>query len=132
MTIMENSSDVMFKYVFKRIIYFNPDYKDVVIRTTKIIKDEILKTNSCHKFECIIYMDSIGIYCNIENVIKQFERFLISKLPDNSLIYPHYTVHSINFEDIRRFQTHTHLPLGQFIDEAIKVLIILFYKSVKW
>lgn len=122
MTIMESTSNIMFKYVFKRIIYFNPDYKDVVIKIAKLIKDEMLTTNSCDAFECIIYIDYIGISCNNENVIKQFERFLISKLPDNTLIYPHFTVHSVNFEDIRKFQIHTHLPLGQFIGEAIQVL----------
>jgi len=130
MTIMEKTSEMMLKYVFKRIIYFNSDFKDVIIETTKVIKDEILTVNGSNSFEYVIYMDSIRIYCNNENVIKLFERFLISKLPDNTLIHPHYTVNSINFEDIRQFQTHTDLPLSQLISQGIQVLIILFRKSV--
>ncbi|KAF0751481.1 FAD synthase-like [Aphis craccivora] len=122
MTIMENTSDLGFKYVFKRIIYFNSDCKDLIIETLKVIKDEILKTNSCDTFDCIVYIDSFGIYCNSEKVINQFERFLVSKLPDNTLIYPHYIVNSVNFEEIRKFQKHTHLPLGRCIIEGIQVI----------
>ncbi|XP_015368637.1 PREDICTED: FAD synthase-like isoform X2 [Diuraphis noxia] len=67
-------------------------------------------------------LDSFGIFCNNENIINQIERFLVSKLPDNTLIYPHYTVNAVNFEDIKRFQTHTNLPLGRCIKEAIQVI----------
>jgi len=130
MTIMDTTPDSVFNYVFKRIIYFNSNCKDLVIKTLKVIKDEILKTNSCDTFECIVYIDSFGIYCNNENVINQFERFLVSKLPENTLIYPHYTVNSVNFEDIWRFQTHTHLPLGRCILEAIQVPGYIFYINV--
>lgn len=122
MTVMEKTSDMMFKYVFKRIIYFNLDFKSMIVETTKVIKDEILTVNSYDTFECIVCMDSIRFYCNSENVIKIFERFLISKLPDNILIYPHYTVHSVNFEDITKFQIHSDVPLSQFICQAIQVL----------
>lgn len=125
----ENTSDMVLKYVYKRIIYFNSDCKDLIINTIKIIKDEIVPTNSCDKFEFIVYADSFGIYCNNENVIKQCEQFLISTLPDNTLIYPHYTVNSINFEHIMMFKTLTHLPLGESIFLATQV-IISFYRSV--
>jgi len=129
---MEKTSDMMFKYAFKRIIYFNSDFKDVIIETIKVIKDQILTVNSSDTFECVVYMNSIRINCDDEYVIKLFERFLISKLPDNILIYPHYTVNLVNFEDIREFQTRTDLPLGRFIYQAIQVLIILFNRSVIW
>lgn len=120
---MEKIPDSGSKHVFKRIIYFNSNCKDLIIKTLKVIKDEILKTNSCDTFECIVYIDSFGIYCNNEKIINQFERLIINKLPDNTLIYPHYTVNLVNFEDIRRFQTHTHLPLGRCILEAIQVVV---------
>lgn len=129
--IMEKTSDLMLKYLFKRIIYFNSDFKDLITKTVNVVKDEISKTNGYDTFECSIYLDSIGIYSNNENIIKQFEQFLISKLPNDVLIYPHYTVHSVNFEDIRRFQTHTHLVLGQCIYQAIKVNI-LYDRYVIW
>lgn len=125
---MENTPDLGFKYVFKRIIYFNSDCKDLIIKTLKVIKDEILKINSCDTFDCIVYIDSFRIYCNNENVINQFERFLVSKLPDNTLIYPHYTVNTVNFEEIRKFQKHTLLPLGRCIIEAIQVHSYIFIK----
>lgn len=127
---METTSDPVFKYVFRRIIYFNSNRKDLIIKTLKVIRDEILKTNSCDTFECIVYTDSFGIYCNNENVINQIEQFLVSKLPDNTLIYPHYTVNSVNFEDIKRFQTHTNLPLGRCIKEAIQVPVYIYYLKV--
>ncbi|VVC39744.1 Rossmann-like alpha/beta/alpha sandwich fold,Phosphoadenosine phosphosulphate reductase [Cinara cedri] len=122
MTIMEKTSDLMLKYVFKRIIYFINDFKDLINKTVTVIKDDISKTNGCGKFECIVYLNSIGIYSNSENIIKQFEQHLISKLPNDILVYPHYTAHPVNFEDIRNFQTHTHLLLGQHIFQAIKVI----------
>lgn len=121
MTIMEKTSDLVFKYVFKRIIYFNSDHKDLIIKTLKVIKDEISTTNSCDSFECIIYKDNIEIYCNDENLIKEFEKFLICKLPDDTLVYPHFTEHPVNFDDIQRFQTFTQQPLGQCICQAIQV-----------
>lgn len=126
MTLMENTSDMVLKYVYKRIIYFHSDCKDLIVKTIKIINNEILPTNSCDKFEFIVCTDYFEMYCNNESIIKQCERFLISTLPDNTLIYPHYTVNSINFEDITRFQTLTHLPLGKSIFQAIQV-IVLFY-----
>lgn len=129
--IMEKTSDMMLNYLFKRIIYFNSNFNDLITKTVNVIKDEISKTNGYDTFECIIYLDSIGIYSNNENIIKQFEQFLISKLPNDVLVYPHYTVHSVNFEDIRRFQTHTHLVLGQRIFQAIKVNI-LYDRYVIW
>lgn len=121
MTIMEKISDLMSKYLLKRIIYFIPNFKDLIITTVNVIKDEISKTNDYDAFECIIYLDSIRIYSNNENIIKLFEQFLISKLPNDVLVNPHYTVHSVDFEEISRFQTHTHLRLGQLIFQAIKV-----------
>lgn len=123
MTIMDNMSDMVFKYIYKRIIYFNSNYKDLIIKTIKILKDDILSSNSCDKLEFIIYIDSFGIYCNDENIIKQCERFLISTLPENTLVYPHHTVNSINFEEIMKFQTQTHLTLGKSIFQAIQVII---------
>lgn len=120
---MEETSNLMScKYVFKRIIYFHSNYKDIIIKTVKVIKDDLLTTNSYNTLECIIYLDSIGIYSNNETLIKLFERFLISKLPDNILIYPHYTVNPIRLEDISNFQNHKDLPLGQCIIQAIQVI----------
>jgi hypothetical protein len=121
---MDNTSGMVLKYVYKRIIYFNSNCKDLIIRTIKIINNEILSSNNCDKLEFIIYTDSFGIYCNDENIIKQCERFLISTLPENTLVYPHHTVNSINFEDILRFQTQTHLTLGKSIFQAIQVIIL--------
>lgn len=117
MTIMEKTSDL----VFKRIIYFNSDHKDFIIKTMKVIEDEISTTNSCDSFKSIIYKDNIKIYCNDESLIKQFEKFLICKLPDDMLVYPHFTEHPVNFDDIQRFQTLTQQPLGQCICQAIQV-----------
>lgn len=119
---MEKTSGMMFKYMFKRIIYFNCGCKDIIIKTVKAIKEEISTINNHDTFECIIYKDFIEIYCNNENIIKMFERLLISKLPNNTLVYPHNTVHSVNFEDIRKFQEHSHLLLGQCIFQAIQVI----------
>lgn len=123
---MEKPSDLMFTYVFKRIIYFNSDCKDVVTKTVKLIKDEIFATNGCDTYELFVYKDTIRIYCNNESVVKQFERCLIKNLPNNTLIYPHYTKNPVNFEDIRMFQKHQHLRLGQLISQAVQV-IELFY-----
>jgi len=122
LTKMEKTSNLVFNYVFKRIIYFKADCKDLIMNTVKVIKDEIHTTNSCDTFEYIVYIDSIGIYCNSESIIKQIERFLISKLPDDIIIYPHYTVNSVNFEEIRNFQKNTHVILGQLIFQAIQVI----------
>lgn len=121
---MENTSDLMSVYVFKRIIYFNSNYKHLVTKTVQIIKDEIFVKNNCSPLEYIFSGDSVRIFCDDESIIKQFEQLLIRKLPDNILIYPHYTVNPVSFEDIRRFQNHTHLPLGQHIFQAIQVIIL--------
>lgn len=122
---MEKTSGMMLNYVYKRIIYFNSDWKDLVVKIVKIVEDEILSINSCDSFECVVYSDSIGIYCNNEKTIKRIEALLISKLPDNILIFPHYSKNSVNFEDIRKFKAYTHLPLGQCINQAIQVIILL-------
>lgn len=127
---MEKTSNMMFKYIFKRIIYFNCDCKDLIIQTVKLIKEEISTINSHDTFECIIYKDFIEIYCNNENVIKKFERFLISKLPNNTLVYPHHTEHLVNFENIRSFQEHSHLILGKCISQAIQVIIVLLKLNI--
>lgn len=119
---MEKPFDLMFTHVFKRIIYFNHNCQDVVTKTVKLIKDEILATNSsCDTYEFFVYKDTIRIYCNNESVIKQLERCLIKNLPSNILIYPHYTENPVNFKDIRTFQKHQHLRLGQLIFQAVQV-----------
>lgn len=122
---MDKTSDLMSKFVFKRIIYFDFNCRDLIIKTVKVIKDELLTANSRDTLECIVCTDSIVINCNCENAIKEFERFLIYKLPSNVLIYPHYTVNSVNFDDICRFQVHTNVRLGQCIIQAIQVSLLL-------
>lgn len=121
LTIMDKTSDMMLTHVYKRIIYFDPDSKDLVTKVVKVVKDEILTTNNYDTFELIVFIDSIGISCNDENIIKQIEQLIISKLPDNILVYPHYTTNLVNFEDIRKFQSQAHLPLGQCIVQSIQV-----------
>lgn len=123
---MDKTFDLKSEFVFKRIIYFNFNYRDLIVKTVKVIKDELMTANSRNALECSVCTDSIVINCNYECAIKEFERFLIYKLPSNVLIYPHYTVNSVNFEDIRRFQVHKNVPLGQCIVQAIQVSI-LFY-----
>lgn len=123
---MEETNKLIFKFVFKRIFYFQSNYKDIIIKNVKLIKEEISTTNSCTPLEYIVYCDCFGIYCNNETIINLFERALIRKLPDNILIYPHYIVHPVNLEDIRKFQVHTDLPLGQCIFQAIKVIIGIY------
>jgi len=93
-----------------------------VTKTVKLIKDEISATNSCDTYEFFVYKDTIRIYCNNESVVKQLERCLIKNLPNNTLIYPHYTESPVNFEDIRKFQKHQHLRLGQLISQAVQVI----------
>lgn len=127
---MEKTSDLMSMYVFKRVIYFNSDYQSLITKTVQTLKKEIFTKNGCDTLEYIFYKDFFRIFCNNENVIKQFERLLIKQLPDNVLIYPHYTVNPVSFEDIRTFKKHMHLPLGQLIFEAVQV-IILFNKIIK-
>lgn len=127
---MEETNKFTLKFIFKRIFYFHSNYKDIIIENVKLIKDEILTTNSCSPLECIVYIDFFGIYCNNETVIKLFERTLISKLPDNILLYPHYIVYPVNLEDIRKFQIHTDLPLGQCIFQAIKVILVLINRGI--
>lgn len=119
---MEKTSDLICTYVFKRIIDFNSNYKDLVTETVKILKNEVCESNNCDTFESTVHRDFIVIRCNDENVIKQFERVLIRDLPENILICAHYTENPISYEDIRRFQKHLNLPLGKLIFQSIQVI----------
>lgn len=119
---MEKTSDLICTYVFKRIIHFNSNYKDLVTKTVKMLKNEVCESNNCDTFESTVHRDFIVIHCNDENIIKQFERVLIRDLPENTLICPHYIENPISFEDIRGFQKHLNLPLGKLIFQSIQVI----------